>query len=99
MPAFEVFEWDERKRESTLSKHGIDFRTAIGIFDGPVLTAPSHRDERRWVAVGTAAGVAIAVIYTTRNGRTRIITARRADRNEQRKYHAHVTRGGDPPEK
>lgn len=29
------FEWDERKREVNLAKHGVDFELAKLIFDGP----------------------------------------------------------------
>lgn len=31
------FEWDENKRRSNLSKHGIDFVRAASIFSSPIL--------------------------------------------------------------
>jgi uncharacterized DUF497 family protein len=37
------FEWDEAKRVANAAKHGIDFRTAIELFDGRpaiIFTAP-----------------------------------------------------------
>lgn len=82
------FEWDEAKAASNLDKHGIDFEDAIGIFEGPVLEVRSDRgSEKRWKAVGMAEGVELAVIYTLREGRRRIISARRARKREREAYH------------
>ncbi len=82
------FEWDENKRDATIRKHHIDFRDAIEIFDAPFLRAVSSREgEARWIAVGIVNGVAFAVIYTARGDAYRIITARRARKNEQRAYY------------
>ena len=93
-----VFEWDENKRRSVIDQHGIDFEDAIQIFDGPVRETLSPRmNEERWLAIGVVDGIEIAVVYTLRNGRRRIITARRARTNERRDYHAHVIGGGNPP--
>lgn len=84
----EEFEWDEAKAVSNLDKHGIDFEDAIGIFEGPILVARFDRDgEERWKAMGMVEGVELAVIYTWRAGRRRIISARRAKKSERRAYH------------
>lgn len=92
------FEWDENKRRSVIERHGIDFEDAIRIFGGPVLETPSPRtEEARWLAVGVVDGIEIAVVYTVRNGRRRIITARRARKDERQNYHAQVVGGGNPP--
>ena len=92
-----VFEWDENKRKSIIERHGIDFEDAVHIFDGPVLEVPSPRmEEARWLAVGVLDGIEIAVVYTVRNGRRRIITARRARTHERRDYHAYVIGRGNP---
>ena len=93
-----LFEWDENKRRSVLERHGIDFEDAVQIFDGPVWETVSPRTgEQRWLAIGVVNGIEIAVVYTIRNSRRRIITARRAGKDERRDYHAHVIGGGDPP--
>ncbi len=94
------FEWDENKRSSTLVKHGIDFDDATRIFDGrPVLHAPSyHPDEERWVATGKLSGQMVLVVYIYRGDRIRIITVRRARKNEQREYHKNHPGGCDPPQ-
>ncbi|MBL4807602.1 MAG: BrnT family toxin [Rhodobacteraceae bacterium] len=82
------FEWDESKRLSTLQKHGLDFIDVVDIFEGPVLTVPSKQnDENRWLAIGISKGLELAVIYTIRNESYRIITARRARRNERKEYY------------
>ncbi|MDP9349554.1 MAG: BrnT family toxin [Gemmatimonadota bacterium] len=89
------FEWDPAKSEANLIKHGIDFAGAARVFDGPVLEERSDRgDEERRKAVGLLAGREITVIYTLREGRCRIISARRARRNERRAYRALYP--GDP---
>lgn len=47
------FEWDQRKSELNLAKHGIDFDDASEVFYGPILLRRSDRnDEERWVAIG-----------------------------------------------
>jgi hypothetical protein len=37
------FEWDERKRQANLAKHGLDFRRAVRVFDRPSFTYPSPK--------------------------------------------------------
>ncbi len=93
-----TFEWYEGKRHTVLAQHRIDFEDAIRIFNGPVLETPSRRtEETRWVAVGIVDGREIAVVYTMRNGRCRIITARRARKRERRDCHAYVVSRGESP--
>jgi len=88
------FEWDEDKAASNLEKHGVDFRDAARIFEGTVLASDSGREgERRWKAVGVLRGRPIAVIYTMRGKRCRIISARKARRDEEEAYHQVLRRG------
>jgi uncharacterized DUF497 family protein len=79
------FEWDEAKSEANFVKHGFDFEHAIQIFDGPVRehVDPRPWGERRIVATGIVRGEFITVVYTRRNGRRRIISARPARRSER----------------
>lgn len=79
------FEWDEAKNRANREKHGFDFTFAIRIFDGPVRRTIDRRprDERRVIATGQVEGLWITVIYTHRNSRYRIISARPARRNER----------------
>jgi uncharacterized DUF497 family protein len=81
------FEWDDQKSQLNLAKHGIDFEDVIGIFDEPILLVRSDRDnEVRWIAVGSSESRVIAVVFTRRDKAIRIISARRARKNEEREY-------------
>ena len=40
------FEWDEAKRRENIAKHGIDFRDAVTMWNGPVIDPASIRNER-----------------------------------------------------
>ena len=85
-----LFEWDESKRQTNLVKHGIDFRDAIRVFDGPVFESMSRRDEERVVAIGSMGGIEIVLVYVLRGRQHRIISARRAHRNERQAYANHL---------
>lgn len=84
------FEWDEAKNRSNIAKHGLSFFTALRIFEGPVLTAEDTRldyGERREVSIGRVGNVLIVVVvHTQRQDRIRLISARRASRNERNRY-------------
>ena len=87
MDADEGFEWDEKKNRLNKEKHGVDFEEAKEIFYGAhVVSRSPFRQETRWIAVGDAAGRTIAVIFTWRGSRRRIISARRARKDEERTY-------------
>jgi len=82
-----MFEWDEGKRRATLLKHGIDFVDAAEILLSPHLRLNARSDlEQRKIAVGDLNGVAVAVVFTLRGDVYRIITARRARRDERERY-------------
>jgi uncharacterized DUF497 family protein len=83
------FEWDESKRLSNIAKHRLDFTDAIRVFRDDkayVYAARDEFDEKRFVIVGALEGIVIAVVYTRRDANTRIISARRARREERRRY-------------
>ena len=84
------FDWDEQKRQSNLEKHGVDFVDAVNIFFKPVLETVDERysyDEIRLVAYGEIEGIILYVVYTWRDSVRRIISARRANKRERRKYY------------
>ncbi len=88
-----TFEWDEQKRLTNLSKHGIDFATARLIFAGPTLECRDDRrdyGEHRIGAYGEVSGVVLFVVYTRRGGRSRLISARKAGTHEREIYHARI---------
>ena len=84
------FEWDPKKEVTNLAKHGIDFVDASGVFEDPrCLEEESTRPEdgeERFKGIGTTLGNVYAVIFTYRQHRRRIISARRARPDERRKY-------------
>jgi len=77
------FEWDENKNRANVEKHGIDFKTAAGVFlqEHRIKKSP-FADEDRWLAMGMVEGRRITVVFTVRKGRCRIISARRSRKNE-----------------
>lgn len=84
------FEWDEEKRLSNIEKHGVDFEDAFPVFDGqPVLTVPDLRNiEERYKTVADVGPRFITVVWTPRDQRVRLISARRSSRAERRAYRA-----------
>lgn len=85
------FEWDQLKATSNFEKHGIEFTEAILVWlDQNHTDDPDDRidyGEIRRSATGLIQGDRfITVIYTERGGKIRIISARKASRNERRKY-------------
>lgn len=90
------FEWDDAKNAANLEKHGITFETAITIFNGPVLTRLDEREnygEVREISMGLmGTAYIVVVIHTDRNGITRIISARRANKSERNAYHEYITK-------
>ena len=86
-----LFEWHESKRQSNLAKHLIDFHDAIRVFDGPVFEkGRRRRGEQRVLAIGLMDGIEIVVVYVVRGRHRRIISARRAHRDERKDYANHL---------
>jgi uncharacterized DUF497 family protein len=84
------FEWDPVKAEANEFKHDIAFDDATLVFDDPSnlveLSDQIEHGEVRWVAVGRMGAEVIAVVFTMRGNRRRIISARRSSRDERRRY-------------
>jgi uncharacterized DUF497 family protein len=68
----------------------VSFETAIKVFRDPFaierLDDREDYGEERFILIGTAEEAVVTVVYTERNGRFRIISARRATRHEQDDY-------------
>lgn len=81
------YEWDEAKRLSNLEKHRVDF-SSIYSFDWSTATyEPSPRfGEFRWVATGYIGERLYRVVYTDRGEQRRIISLRKANQRDNRKY-------------
>jgi uncharacterized protein len=84
------FEWDENKRQSNLSKHGIDFQDAKQIFDGITFTFEDERfnyGEYRFITLGMLRSMVVAVAHSERKEVIRLISIRKATKNEQKLFY------------
>lgn len=88
------FEWDPAKERTNRRKHGIGFEIARHVFDDPDALAEPDRiegGERRWQTLGLVGGVLLLLVaHTIRDEEDleviRIISARRADAKERKRY-------------
>ena len=85
------FEIDPAKAVLNLKKHNVSFEEAASVFADPMaytFANPDHSiGEERWLMFGQSRMARIlAVIYTHRRGKYRIISARLATRHERKIY-------------
>lgn len=85
------FEWDDAKAARNLAKHGVSFEDARAVFDDPHAIVEADRDlhhEQRLRTIGSSGSRVLFVVSTdVDDGVTRIISARRATRHEEDRYH------------
>ena len=88
-----VFEWDERKNRANRTKHGVSFEEARSAFldeNARVVPDPEHsEDEERFVLLGLSTSLRVLVVchcYRQKDEVIRIISARKAHREEQCQY-------------
>jgi len=91
------FEWHYAKARSNDAKHGVTFETAQKAFSDPfmveVLDDTEDYGEERFLVIGMVNGQLLSVVYTPRQGRYRLISARRATRDEQDHYFTKNSQG------
>jgi uncharacterized DUF497 family protein len=85
------FEWNPDKAISNFEKHGISFQEAATVFNDPLSVTfpdPDHSiGENRYVIIGLSQFEQLLVVaHTDREEKIRIISARKATRQEQRFY-------------
>jgi uncharacterized protein len=85
------FEWDPEKAAENVRKHGVPFEEAETVFDDPLsktLLDPDHSEgEERYLEIGYSSRRRLLLVsYSERQGRVRIISARRVTRRERRSY-------------
>jgi uncharacterized DUF497 family protein len=83
------FGWDEAKRQTNISKHGIDFADLEPLFDGETVTVLDDRfdyGEDRFVTLGLLNGVVLVVVHTETDTVIRLISVRKATKNEEKSY-------------
>ncbi|MEH2447300.1 MAG: BrnT family toxin [Nostoc sp.] len=88
------FEWDKNKNQQNLQKHGISFEEATEIFYGVIFTSIDERydyEEIREISIGSIQSVVIiTVAHTDRNGKIRLISARKATPKERITYYEYL---------
>lgn len=82
--------WDEAKRKANLRKHGLDFTDAGEVLESRYrLDVQEWRDgEMRVLSISFALGflAVLTVVHTDRDGMARVISFRRASREEREAY-------------
>lgn len=82
-------EWDDRKNEINLRKHGFDLADAVPVFEGPLLAQPDTQDygESRWIGIGITNRRTVVVVFAVReNNCIRVISLRKANRHERKLF-------------
>lgn len=89
------FEWDDAKAAANWAKHGVSFETARLAFEDAFalleIDQSAAYGEERLILTGMVRGVILVVVHTERDGRTRIISARKATKREQDGYYQNQT--------
>jgi uncharacterized DUF497 family protein len=84
------FEWDSEKEAMNIIKHGVSFEEAKLAFFDPFRVDIFDRDhsgsEERWKVFGIVGCVLLMVSCTNRADVIRIISARKATKNEEESY-------------
>jgi uncharacterized DUF497 family protein len=85
------FEWDDDKAFENRRKHGVSFELAAKAFRDPLavewIDQREDYGEERTILLGMADGTILVVVYTERDERIRLISARKALRDEEDFYY------------
>ena len=82
-------EWDPTKARANLRKHGVRFADAVTALEDAraISVRDEGQDEERWISIGMdSLGRILVIVYTWRDERVRLISARPATRREARQY-------------
>ena len=87
------FIWDEEKAKENLERHKISFEEAQTVFSDPnarmIFDTEHSIDEERFILLGISSGLRLLVVchcYREDDMVIRIVSARKATRNEQKQY-------------
>ena len=87
------FEWDDTKESQNHRKHGVSFHEAMSVFSDEramLIDDPDHSEhEERFILLGLSSALRTLVVchcYRDREGVIRLISARRANAQERRRY-------------
>jgi uncharacterized protein len=92
-----IFEWDGAKNRANLRKHGFDFADAELMFRGIVIAEPDTREdygEKRWKGIGAIGQQIVAIVFAETDPEViRVISLRKADREERKEYEKAIQNG------
>lgn len=87
------FEWDPEKAIQNRRKHGVSFEEAVSVFSDErarLIDDPDHSvEEERFILLGLSVSLRVLVVvhcYRKSGSRIRVISARKATREEKRFY-------------
>ena len=87
------FEWDENKNQTNIRKHKVSFEEAQTVFNDPeaiLIHDPDHSDEEdRFILLGFSKQINLLIVchcYRSDDDIIRIISARKADKDETKQY-------------
>lgn len=85
---------DPKKRAANLKKHGYDFEDAPQVIESErTLTFEDRRfpyDEQRFITLGVLRGEVVVIATAETDEEIRLISMRKAERNEQEIYYSNV---------
>lgn len=87
------FEWDEKKNKANIAKHGFSFSSAQMLFHSKhhVVRSP-YISEERFIAIGRINKRVAVIVFTYRHDKIRIISIRRARKDEERLYQSYCSK-------
>jgi uncharacterized DUF497 family protein len=84
------YQWNSTKAKENIRKHKIDFADVITVFEDKMAVTiedPDAVGEQRFVTVGLdKLGRLVVVVYVYRGDEIRLISARKANKGEEKQY-------------
>jgi uncharacterized protein len=92
-----LFEWDPKKAGKNLKLHDVSFDEASTAFSDKLsltIYDPLHSEEEdRMILIGNSLkNRLLVIVHTERKDKIRIISARKATKNERKQYEENATR-------
>jgi len=88
------YTYDPKKLTANLKKHGLDFKDAAQVIESErAVTFEDRRfdyGEQRFVTLGMLRGVLVVIITAETDEEIRVISMRRAERNEEEIYYRNI---------
>jgi uncharacterized protein len=89
--------YDAEKRTITLEERGLDFKDAVHVFAGPTFDLEDDRQdyrETRWLTFGLLNERMVVLVWTPRGESRHIISMRKANDREKKRYEGRLDRPG-----